>query len=326
MIFFLGCDVAKAKLDVSLVNERGIEQWIDIVPNEPLAIATHLLTVQGAYPDSSFCCVVEATACLHHNLAEVCYVLDIPCRVYNPILTRQQIKATVRGKKTDRTDALLIARIGLRGEGRPYTPEPYLHTKYAARAQQRLSLFSTSLQLYQRHVTEVLADDLTDTAKELLSGIQTQITAARKQFIADTEAAAPAGLMKLLKTIPGVGPYIAASVIGEIQTMERFDSAKAVIAYAGLDPKIKQSGKSLNSTGRLTKRGSSYLRRSLFIAANIARRYDPQFKALYGKKWAEGKGHKVATCVVARKLLTVIRAVWLSGEAYTIPAGWEEKG
>lgn len=123
-----------------------------------------------------------------------------------------------------------------------------------------------------------------------------------------------------------IGPYIAASVTGEIQTMERFGSAKAVIACAGLDPKIEQSGKSLNATGRLTKRGSGYLRRSLFIAANIARRYDPQFGALYERKRAEGKTHKVATCVVARKLLTVIRAVWLSGEAYAAPAGREGKG
>jgi len=100
--------------------------------------------------------------------------------------------------------------------------------------------------------------------------------------------------------------------------MERFNSAHALTAYAGLDPRIRQSGKSLNSTGRLTKRGSSYLRRSAFIAANISRRYDPKFKALYDKKRAEGKPHTVATCVVARKLLGVIRAVWLSEKDYDV--------
>ncbi len=50
MVFFLGCDVAKTKIDVSLVNEQGIEQWADKVPNEVLSIATALLTFAGAYP------------------------------------------------------------------------------------------------------------------------------------------------------------------------------------------------------------------------------------------------------------------------------------
>jgi transposase len=110
--------------------------------------------------------------------------------------------------------------------------------------------------------------------------------------------------------------FVAASLIGELQTMERFSSAKQLIAYVGLDPKVRQSGTSLNTTGRLTKRGSSYLRRNMFIAANIARQHDPSFKTLYDKKRAEGKPYTVAVCVVARKLLAVSRAVWLSGQPY----------
>jgi transposase len=263
--------------------------------------------------------VVEATGTWHLKLANVCYSLDMPCRVYNPILTRQQIKATVRGKKTDRTDALLIARMGLRGEGRLYIPELYLHTKYAARAGQRLNGLHGALRLYQRHLERVLEDELSQAAKDILTAIQQQFKAARKQFISDTAASAPAGLMRLLQSIPGIGPYTAASIIGEIQDMRRFSSAKTIVAYAGLDPRIRQSGKSLNSTGKLTKRGSSYLRRSLFIAASVARQHDPQFKALYKKKRDEGKSYTVATCVVARKFLIVVRSVWLNDSYYILP-------
>ena len=112
---------------------------------------------------------------------------------------------------------------------------------------------------------------------------------------------------------------VAASLIGEIQDMEKFRGThglKALIAYAGLDPRIRQSRKSLNSTGRLTKRGSSHLRRSAFISANIARQHNPVLKAYYEKKRAEGKSYKVATCAVARKQLAIIRAVWLSGKPF----------
>ena len=54
----------------------------------------------------------------------------------------------------------------------------------------------------------------------------------------------------------------------------------------------------------------------MFIAAYVAKRYDPYFRALYDKKRAEGKPYTVAVCVVARKLLAVVRAVWLSEEGY----------
>ncbi len=64
--------------------------------------------------------------------------------------------------------------------------------------------------------------------------------------------------------------------------------------------------------------GSSYLRRSLFIAASVARQYDPYFKALYDKKRGEGKSYTVATIAVARKLLLVVRSIWLSGEGYDV--------
>jgi transposase len=149
--------------------------------------------------------------------------------------------------------------------------------------------------------------------------IQDAITAARGQLYKNLATSASSETFRLLQTIPGIGPYVSASIIGEIQDIRYFKSAKAVTAFAGLDPRIRQSGKALNSTGRLTKRGSSYLRRSLFIAASVARQHDSQFKNLYDKKWAEGKSYTVATCVVARKLLLVVRSVWLSGKKYEIP-------
>src|SRR5260370_41981626 len=79
MTFFLGCDVSKAKLDMSLVDKRGVERWYDQVPNEPIAIAAFLLTVTGAYPDDKVVGVVEATGILHLPFADTCYDLGITC-------------------------------------------------------------------------------------------------------------------------------------------------------------------------------------------------------------------------------------------------------
>ena len=319
MAYFLGFDAAKIKLDWSLINEQGIEQLYGKVANEESAIATLLLTIGGNYPGIDTTCVVESTGCYHYNLTEIAHAVGMPCLVCNPIITKQQIKATIRGKKTDRTDAVMIARLGLRGEGRLYTPEPYRSTKHLARSVQKLGMFGNAFKSYDKHITSLVEAELSVEAQVLMRGVQDAIAAARQQLYQDLATSSNGNSFRLLQTIKGIGPYIAASIIGEIQDIHNFKSAKALIAFAGLDPKIRQSGKKLNSTGRLTKRGSTYLRRSIFIAASVARQYDPQFKALYNKKRAEGKSYTVATCVVARKLLKVVRSVWLSGKPYTVP-------
>jgi transposase len=84
MIFFLGCDVSKHKLDIALVNEVGVELWTDQVANEPIAIAHYLLTIQGSLTGGdSFTCVVEATGIMHFALAQMCHQLGLICLVYN---------------------------------------------------------------------------------------------------------------------------------------------------------------------------------------------------------------------------------------------------
>jgi transposase len=317
--YYLGVDVAKSKLDVSLIESRsGRELTHKIVANSTEAIGLLLEDCLANY-SGSLQCVAEATSTYHFNLLYAAEELGIPVRVYNPIITKSGIKASVRGKKTDRTDALLIARMGLRGEGRIHIPEDYRTVKYYARGCQKLSVMDSAFSKYKTHFTELLEGEVTPEFTELLSGVKKAITEARSRLYKDTATSAQGTSFRLLQTIPGVGPYIASSIIGEIQDIKRFNSSKALIAYAGLDPRIRQSGKALNSTGRLTKRGSSYLRRSLFIAANVARMHDAQFKALYDKKRAEGKTFKVANCVVARKLVKVVWSVWKNGKDYTVP-------
>lgn len=316
MHYFLGCDVAKLKIDMSLVDSNGVEILATKVANNTSAITIILSAVATKYMDDRLTVVTESTGIYHLELAKTAYQLGFDCIVFNPILTKQQTKASIRGKKTDKTDATMIARIGLRGEGRQFIPDRYPAVKNYARSAQKLSVLSSSFRRHHEHTSSQLDEHLSAESAELLLGIQKAIDDAKRQLYQDMTISAQGSIFRLLQTITGVGPYIAASLMGEIQDMERFKTAKALIAYSGLDPKIRQSGHTLNSTGRLTKRGSTYLRRNLFIAAGVARQHDEYLKSIYDKKRAEGKSYKVAICVVARKLLAIIRAVWLSGKAY----------
>lgn len=121
-----------------------------------------------------------------------------------------------------------------------------------------------------------------------------------------------------IKTVPGVGSVTAATILGEIGDISRFDNPAKLVAYAGLDSSVSQSGEYESTSGTLSKRGSPYLRKALFHVALRAEFCDPVFHAYYEKKRGEGKHHLVATNAVARKLCHTIFAVLKNNTPYVI--------
>lgn len=119
-----------------------------------------------------------------------------------------------------------------------------------------------------------------------------------------------------ITTIPGVSITTGAQIVAEIGDVKRFKNAASIVKYAGLNSGVDESGKFSAEGVPITKQGSPYLRRSLWLAANRARQYDPRLKAFYDKKRREGKPHRVAVTAVARKLCHVVYAVMRDGEPY----------
>ena len=120
----------------------------------------------------------------------------------------------------------------------------------------------------------------------------------------------------LVLTIPGVSYTTGAQIVAEIGDIGRFRNAPALVSYAGLSSSVNQSGKFDSGGGPITKHGSPYLRRALWLAANRARQYDPSLGAFYERKRAEGKCHRVAVTAVARKLCHIVFAVMRDGVPY----------
>jgi len=71
---------------------------------------------------------------------------------------------------------------------------------------------------------------------------------------------------KIIQSIPGIGGKIAATILSEIGEISRFNHAKKLVAFAGVDPSVFSSGKFTATTNRITKRGSKQLRHSLYLA------------------------------------------------------------
>lgn len=119
-----------------------------------------------------------------------------------------------------------------------------------------------------------------------------------------------------IMSIPGIGETLGPIILGEIGAVDRFSNAKKLIAFAGLDPVVSQSGRFQNISGRISKRGSPLLRQALFLAANVARQNDENLKRFYDKKRSEGKHHFSALNAVAAKLLRIVYWVLKNNKEY----------
>ena len=119
-----------------------------------------------------------------------------------------------------------------------------------------------------------------------------------------------------ITTIPGVSTATGAQIAAEIGDVRRFRNAASIVKYAGLNSGVDESGKYSAEGVPITKHGSPYLRRSLWLAANRARQYDPKLKEYYDKLRRKGKPHRVAVTAVARKLCHVVYAVMRDGKPY----------
>jgi transposase len=127
----------------------------------------------------------------------------------------------------------------------------------------------------------------------------------------------------VIETIPGIGAITAAAIVGEIGDIHRFPNARKLVAYAGLDATVSQSGNFAGTRNHISKRGSAYLRRTIWLAATSSRRYNPELAAYYEAKKAEGKHSMVATGAVARRLVHMIYAVWTQNRPYEPDHQWQ---
>lgn len=136
---------------------------------------------------------------------------------------------------------------------------------------------------------------------ELIELLESQIKDIEKQvsdFIKKSD--------NVITSIPGIGDMTAAIIISEIGDINRFDNPGQVLAFAGLDPSVKQSGTFNASSTRMSKRDSSLLRYALILAANNVQLNTKTFNDYYNTKRLQGKLHYNALGHCAGKLIRII--------------------
>jgi transposase len=167
--------------------------------------------------------------------------------------------------------------------------------------------------LYQSHILSLsIFINIILQYKEHLSKLETEIEALAKEVEE----------YNFIKSIPGIGEKIAATIISEIGEIDRFNNPKKLVAFAGIDSSVFESGKFTATKNRITKRGSNRLRHALYMAVRCAIRdcrkkkttdevipRNKKMREFYDKKREEGKPFKVAVIACVNRLLHWIFAL-----------------
>ena len=106
-------------------------------------------------------------------------------------------------------------------------------------------------------------------------------------------------------------------IVSEIGDIERFETSSKLVAYVGLDASVKQSGEFNSTQNKISKRGSPYLRRALWMTAFMSLQCDPALYDYYSRLRARGKSHRLATTAVVRKLCIIVGAIMKSKQPYS---------
>jgi transposase len=122
----------------------------------------------------------------------------------------------------------------------------------------------------------------------------------------------------IVSSVPGIGPVLAAGIVGRFGDLDRFENLAGVRSFTGLVPKLNQSGEN-HGYGGLTKSGDPGLREALYLAADQMRRVDPTIAKKYRRLvLEEGKHHDSALCSLGAVVATRIAACWRSNTHYVL--------
>ncbi len=310
---YIGIDVSSQKLNIHISGEGGGDYEI-----ENSSDAIHAFVEKHNVTFHKYVVGAESTGKYHLICQEFFVLHGFEFRVLNPILTKKVISATVRKKKTDKSDAQIIAFLLLQGEGQVVTKKQLDTTKKTLlRARTTIVTHTSSIKLLIHQLKKTTSNEQMQNAILSLEALVEEMKSVAKDFENNAIQGPHSMEEQLIRTIPGFAAKLSAIVASEVGDFTRFPSSTQFKAYVGIDPKVTQSGNSC-TTGRITKRGNPHLRSAFYLAAQVARQFDPELKQFYEKKMSEGKHYHVAICAVARKLCERVFAVVTRKQKYQI--------
>ena len=314
----LGIDVAQATLAVTFMTDEGkwhhgqfsndskgfaqLKRWVQRLGGAAVWVC---LEATGRYSDA-----------IAHYLHAQAWVEEVS--VVNPSRIHAYGRSQMRRSKTDKADAMLLAHFAA-----TQSPDGWIPPSPQQQALQELMRHRDNLLEMRQQVRNRLKAGVRTTAvqrqlqeqEQLLTRQLNEVEQQVHQQIVQDEKLHHQ--FKLLCSIPGVGPILAAHFLAEVPDITRFDNAGQLAAFAGLVPTQHNSGTSVKHKGKLAKTGNVHLRTAFYMPALSAARFNPLIAAFVARLKAVGdKAKMTIVAAVMHKLLRLAYGVLKSNRPF----------
>lgn len=308
----LGIDVSKAKLDCALA--LGPKFRNKSFANTPAGFA-ELVAWLRRQADGPVRACMEATGIYWEGVAQFLADAGIVVSVINPALAKAHAQSLGLRSKTDAVDARVLADFCR--EKQPPAWQPPSAAERQLRALVLRHQMLIEMQTQEKNRAPVVRAEVRDSVDTHLTWLAAELTRI-EQAIAQHLDNDPdlRGKRDLLDSIPGLGERTIAVLLAYGLDSDRFDSARQFVAFAGLSPRLYESGTSVQRKPRLSKIGHAFLRRALYMPAMVT-----LYKTAWGRRFrdrlaANGKPPKLIIGAMMRKLAQVAFGVIRSGNPF----------
>jgi len=325
---WVGLDVSKNTFDAALA---GPDQRYPSTPLRELSwkafprtrsgVKEFLAWLDGHAPKGKARVIMEATGRYSVELTSWLLAKRPTLRpaIENPKNTKAFIDSLNQRNKTDGLDARGLAFYGVERHPTPYEPLCKSRQELRDLSRYRDTLVAQRTALKNRSHEKCSSKIVTRMQARQRRQLDKDIAAVEREMrhvINDDDAFSHD--FKLRTSIDGVGPITTMTVLAEIGDLRRFERARQLTAYAGVSPRVVQSGTSVRGKTHMCKRGNERVRQALYLSAmaTLNTKNTNSLSAMHYRLCEEGKHGKSALGAVMRKQLTVMRAILISGKPY----------
>ena len=308
----VGVDISKDKFDAARLGPEGKYKHKKFA-NDPEGFAAFLGWL-ASFGDEETHIGMEATGAYSLPLAEFLVGQGYAVSVVNPARIHAFAKAGLGRAKTDKADAKLIAQFVREKQPALWTPPP--HNIRELQALLRRVEHLLEMRQMEQNRLGTAPPAVAGSIKTILESLDRELDATRERIRKHIDDDPDLRERRdLLDSIPGIGEATLAHLLVALSGHYGFDNAKQAAAHAGLDPRIRESGKWVGKT-RLSKSGDPLLRKALYMPALVAWRYNPTIRAFCERLKANGKNGKAIVCAAMRKLIHIAFGVLKSGKPF----------
>ncbi len=295
-----GIDISKKTLDCSITlgdgktvhkkvgnNAEGFDKLLSLLPQD-----SHV--------------VMESSGPYYYQLAYFLHGQGVKVSVINALIIKRFCQMRMSRTKTDKKDASMIREYGIAEPLKLWQPDPKSIIKLKQiismldMAEKAINMFSNQLEAFG-----LMPDGDASCAAELTHTIEQHKETRRKleKEMKETVMEHYAPAYEALLTIPGIGPKTAVMLIAITGNFTKFKHHKELCAYVGFNPGVFESGTSVKARGRISKMGSAWIRKILYLCTWTARKVNVYCKEMYDRLKAKGKPKLVIGIALANKLL-----------------------